>query len=72
MYFVPKGIVEEWPRIGRCRRRAPTLGGWPVVFTSDWCGDHKLEVVEEPEFDSNFMSISDNINSGEINWVSDA
>lgn len=27
---------------GRCRKRAPTLNGWPVVFASDWCGDHKL------------------------------
>jgi len=27
---------------GRCRRRAPTLGGWPVMFPTDWCGDHKL------------------------------
>jgi len=27
---------------GRCRRRSPTLAGWPVVFDSDWCGDHKL------------------------------
>jgi hypothetical protein len=27
---------------GRCRRHAPTLGGWPVVFENDWCGDHKL------------------------------
>lgn len=28
--------------VGRCRRRAPTLNGWPVVYSSDWCGDHKL------------------------------
>jgi len=28
--------------LGRCRRHAPTLGGWPAVFNSDWCGDHKL------------------------------
>lgn len=27
---------------GRCRRHAPTLAGWPVVFETDWCGDHKL------------------------------
>jgi len=39
MYFVPKG-----PRnIGRCRRRAPTLNGWPAVFDGDWCGDHKID-----------------------------
>lgn len=29
--------------IGRCRRHAPTLGGYPVVFVNDWCGDHKLD-----------------------------
>jgi len=28
--------------IGRCRRRAPTMNGFPVVFESDWCGDHKI------------------------------
>jgi len=29
--------------IGRCRRRAPTMNGYPVVFTSDWCGEHRLD-----------------------------
>jgi inosine/xanthosine triphosphate pyrophosphatase family protein len=29
--------------IGRCRRRAPTMNGFPVVYDSDWCGDHKLD-----------------------------
>lgn len=29
--------------LGRCRRRAPTLAGWPAVFETDWCGDHKLD-----------------------------
>jgi len=33
----------ERPELGRCRRRAPTLGGWPAVFDDDWCGDHKLD-----------------------------
>ena len=28
--------------IGRCRRHAPTMNGYPVVFTNDWCGDFKL------------------------------
>jgi len=28
--------------IGRCRRHAPTMNGYPVVFGTDWCGDHKL------------------------------
>lgn len=29
--------------IGRCRRHAPTMNGFPVVFASDFCGDHKLD-----------------------------
>ena len=29
--------------IGRCRRHAPTMNGYPVVFENDWCGDHKLD-----------------------------
>ena len=39
MWFVPKapGVL------GRCRRRSPELGGWPAVFETDWCGDHKLD-----------------------------
>jgi hypothetical protein len=30
-------------KIGRCRRRAPTMNGYPAVFPTDWCGDHKLD-----------------------------
>ena len=41
MWYVTKG--ENNSALGRCRRRAPTMGGYPVVFTSDWCGDHKLD-----------------------------
>lgn len=29
--------------VGRCRRHAPTMNGYPVVWASDWCGDHKLD-----------------------------
>lgn len=29
-------------RLGRCRRHAPTMNGYPAVFDEDWCGDHKL------------------------------
>jgi len=38
MYNIPK-IAP----LGRCRKHAPTLDGWPAVFESDWCGDHKLD-----------------------------
>ncbi len=38
MFFSPKSDTE-----GRCRRRAPTMNGYPVVLAKDdWCGDHKL------------------------------
>jgi hypothetical protein len=29
---------------GRCRKHCPVVQeGWPVVFKTDWCGDHKLK-----------------------------
>ena len=31
------------PKLGRCRRRAPTMNGYPAIFENDWCGDHKLD-----------------------------
>ncbi len=44
MWYVRKwsdmGANQE---IGRCRRHAPTMAGYPVVFPTDWCGDHKLD-----------------------------
>lgn len=42
MFYVDKAVPEGTKRIGRCRRHAPTMNGWPVMFSSDWCGDHKL------------------------------
>lgn len=35
--------LETYKPVGRCRRHAPTIGGYPVVFESDWCGDHRLD-----------------------------
>jgi len=50
IYFVIKDSInkgEEYPReygyIGRCRRHAPSIIGFPVVFELDWCGDHRLD-----------------------------
>jgi hypothetical protein len=55
MFFVPKPVMPrpqppnammmegESYELGRCRRHAPTMGGWPVLFVNDWCGDHKLD-----------------------------
>lgn len=42
MWFVGKVNKGVWS-IGRCRRRAPTMNGYPVVYPTDWCGDHKLD-----------------------------
>ena len=44
MWYVPKvGKGEVVTSIvGRCRRHAPTMNGYPVVYEKDWCGDHKL------------------------------
>ena len=36
-------FVEKRGPLGRCRKKAPTLEGWPAVFESDWCGSHKLD-----------------------------
>lgn len=29
--------------LGRCRKHCPTMGGFPVVFVNDWCGDHRID-----------------------------
>lgn len=39
MWFAPKGDGA----LGRCRRHAPVMSGFPAVFLDDWCGDHKLD-----------------------------
>lgn len=36
------------PVLGRCRKHAPTMGGFPVVFETDWCGDHRLDEEKFP------------------------
>ena len=41
MWYNPK--ESEIKKVGRCRKHAPTMDGWPVMFQSDWCGDHKLD-----------------------------
>jgi hypothetical protein len=47
MWYVDKVKLEPSGPIshdmGRCRRHAPTMNGWPVMFKTDWCGDHKLD-----------------------------
>jgi hypothetical protein len=46
MWFAEKAPAEDAatvPVIGRCRKKAPTMSGWPVMYTTDWCGEHKLD-----------------------------
>jgi len=35
-------VMKTETKKGRCRRHAPTMSGYPVVFDIDFCGDHKL------------------------------
>jgi len=47
MWYVKKMAKETETgevimEIGRCRRHAPSMNGYPVVYSDDWCGDHKL------------------------------
>ena len=43
MWYVGKIVKDSSVTLGRCRRRAPTMSGYPVVYPDDWCGDHKLD-----------------------------
>ena len=47
IWFVPKmpakPVTSNAYDVGRCRKHAPTMGGYPVVFVNDWCGDHRLD-----------------------------
>ena len=42
-YVMKQTSVPGVEEIGRCRRHAPTMKGFPVVYRTDWCGDHKLD-----------------------------
>lgn len=39
IFYVPKGEGI----IGRCRRHAPNMNGFPAVYPQDFCGDHKID-----------------------------
>jgi hypothetical protein len=48
LWFVSKEpqaltVTVKSHELGRCRRHAPTMGGYPVVYMTDWCGDHRLD-----------------------------
>jgi hypothetical protein len=60
MYFVPKqGSGGEALNLGRFRRHAPTMAGYPAAFESDWCGDHKLDenrLSKRPSFEDSMLA----------------
>jgi hypothetical protein len=48
IWFVLKNPIQAMTNqgsynVGRCRRHAPTMGGYPVVYENDWCGDHRID-----------------------------
>jgi len=43
MWFVEKVPDQGGAKVGRCRKHAPTLNGWPAMKLTDYCGDHKLD-----------------------------
>lgn len=38
-----KSVNESAQKVARCRRHAPTINGYPLVYPDDWCGDWKLD-----------------------------
>ncbi len=36
-------VLQQNGPLGRCRRHAPTMSGYPATYAADWCGDHKLD-----------------------------
>jgi hypothetical protein len=49
MWFAEKqttALEDKRGNVGRCRRHAPSMNGYPVVFVIDWCGDHKLDELK--------------------------
>lgn len=43
---VPPVTKVGYQHVGRCRRHAPSMGGYPVVYPADWCGDHRLDEMK--------------------------
>ena len=44
VFYVVKASSSELSiEIGRCRRNAPTMKGYPVVYPTDWCGEHRMD-----------------------------
>ena len=43
MWYVKKTAEGVNKEVGRCRRHSPSMNGYPVVYSDDWCGDHKVD-----------------------------
>jgi hypothetical protein len=44
MWSVMKEAIDpNRTPLGRCRKNAPTMDGYPAIFEDDWCGEHKLD-----------------------------
>ena len=43
MWYAPKQTDRSGTPLGRCRRHAPSMNGYPVCYEDDWCGDHKVD-----------------------------
>jgi hypothetical protein len=50
MWYVEKQkeVDNHTPIVGRCRKHSPSMNGYPVVYPTDWCGDHKLDENKLP------------------------
>ena len=46
MWFVEK-VATTPTNVGRCRKHAPSMGGYPVVYQNDWCGDHRVDETKQ-------------------------
>lgn len=68
MWYVPKQPLCVTPLtvcVGRCRKHAPAMDGYPVVYLTDWCGDHKLdENTEHPTISNKTATMVIKPNSG--------
>lgn len=43
MSYAGKASKSGIIKLGRCKHNAPTMSGFPVVFPTDWCGEHKID-----------------------------
>ena len=45
----------------RCRRHAPTIQGFPAVYETDWCGDHKMDKEEMNKSYGGYGTVRNNL-----------